>query len=51
VVGDLVWVARDADESALEAARQSVETALDDVHRRAYALVGAQDAGRDLRRR
>ncbi len=49
VVGDLIWVARDADSEALEAARQRVETGLDDVHRRAYALVGAEDPGRGLR--
>jgi lysophospholipid acyltransferase (LPLAT)-like uncharacterized protein len=50
VVGDLIDVAADADDSALEAARLAVEAGLDAVHRRAYAMVGAADPGADLRR-
>jgi len=50
VIGDLIHVARDAGEAELEAARQAVETGLDAVHARAYALVGAQDPGARLRR-
>jgi len=49
VVGDLIHVAANADDSALEAARQAVEVGLDAAHRRAYALVGALDPGADLR--
>ena len=50
VIGDLIAVARDADEAALEAARQAVERGLDAVHARAYAMIGARDPGADLRR-
>jgi hypothetical protein len=49
VVGDLIHVAANADEAALERARQAVEEGLDAAHRRAYALVGAIDPGADLR--
>lgn len=49
VVGDLIHVPSDADDSALEAARKAVEEGLDAAHRRAYALVGANDPGADLR--
>lgn len=45
VLGDPVRVARDADAGALEAARLRVETGLDAVHARAYALVGSRDPG------
>jgi lysophospholipid acyltransferase (LPLAT)-like uncharacterized protein len=45
VLGDPVYVARDADAAALEAARLAVERSLDAVHARAYALVGARDPG------
>jgi lysophospholipid acyltransferase (LPLAT)-like uncharacterized protein len=45
VWGEPVRVARDADEAALEAARQAVERSLDAVHKRAYALVGGKDPG------
>ena len=45
VLGDPVFVSRDADEAALEHIRQQVERALDAVHERAYALVGAADPG------
>jgi lysophospholipid acyltransferase (LPLAT)-like uncharacterized protein len=49
VVGDLIRVPSDADEAALEIARRAVQTGLDEVHRRAYALVDARDPGADLR--
>ena len=49
VVGDLIEVAADADDKMLEAARLKVQAALDEVHRRAYALVGDEDPGADLR--
>jgi hypothetical protein len=45
VIGEPIHVATDADEAALEAARRAVEASLDDVHARAYALVGARDPG------
>ncbi len=51
VVGDLIRVAADADEAAMEAARRAVEASLDAVHRRAYELVGDRDPGADLRPR
>jgi len=38
-------VPRDADEAALEEARQAVERGLDAAHARAYALVGSRDPG------
>lgn len=50
VVGDLIHVARDADEQAMEVARKAVEAGLDAVHARAYARVGAADPGAGLRR-
>jgi lysophospholipid acyltransferase (LPLAT)-like uncharacterized protein len=50
VVGDLIHVAGDADELALEVARKAVEAGLDAVHARAYAKVGAADPGVGLRR-
>ena len=48
VLGDPIHVAREADDAALEAARLAVEAGLNTVHRRAYALVGADDPGRSL---
>ena len=45
VVGDVIRVAPDADEAALEEARCAVQAGLDEVHRRAYALVGGRDPG------
>lgn len=45
VIGDPVIVSRDADASALEAARAEVERRLDEVHARAYAMVGSADPG------
>ncbi len=43
VVGQAVHVARDADETALEAARLAVERGLDAAHAQAFAMVGRQD--------
>ena len=40
-----IFVPRDADAAALEAARVAVENGLDDVHARAYALIGSADPG------
>src|SRR6202795_1274545 len=45
VVGDFIDVPADADDAALEVARRTVQSGLDEVHRRAYALVGARDPG------
>jgi len=50
VVGELIHVARDADEQAMEVARKAIEAGLDAVHARAYARVGAADPGAGLRR-
>jgi lysophospholipid acyltransferase (LPLAT)-like uncharacterized protein len=49
VAGDLIRVPPDADDAAMEAARLAVEQGLDEVHRRAYAMVGATDPGAHLR--
>jgi lysophospholipid acyltransferase (LPLAT)-like uncharacterized protein len=49
IIGDLVRVAPDADDAALEDARRAVEAGLDEAHRRAYELVGARDPGAGLR--
>lgn len=49
VVGEPIHVAADADDDAMEAARLAVESGLDDVHRRAFAMVGAADPGAGLR--
>lgn len=51
VLGEPIFVAADADEAALEAARRAVEGELDRVHARAYALVGAADPGAGLKSR
>jgi lysophospholipid acyltransferase (LPLAT)-like uncharacterized protein len=45
VLGDPVFVAKDADADALERARKIVEAGLDAVHARAYELVGGRDRG------
>lgn len=50
VVGDLIHVAVDADEAAMEAARRRLEAALDAIYARAYAMIGASDPGAELRR-
>jgi 3-deoxy-D-manno-octulosonic-acid transferase len=43
VVGDPIWVAADADATALEATRVAIERGLDQATARAYALAGATD--------
>lgn len=45
VLGPAIHVDREADADALEAARLAVQRGLDDVHARAYALVGSIDPG------
>lgn len=45
VLGDPVRVARDASDDDLERARKAVETGLDAVHARAYAMIDSQDPG------
>ena len=45
VFGDFINVGRDADAAAIEQARLAVQAGLDDVHARAYALVGGSDPG------
>jgi lysophospholipid acyltransferase (LPLAT)-like uncharacterized protein len=50
VVGELIHVAPEADDAAMEEARKAVEAGLDAVHARAYAKVGATDPGAGLRR-
>jgi len=49
VVGEPIYVARDADEATQEAARLALQASLDDVHARGYALVGSRDPGAGLR--
>jgi lysophospholipid acyltransferase (LPLAT)-like uncharacterized protein len=49
VTGDLVRVAPDADDAAIERARLAVQQGLDAAHKRAYAMVGATDPGAHLR--
>lgn len=44
VIGDIITVAPDADEGAQETARRAVESQLDIVHARAYALVDRKRA-------
>ena len=51
VLGEPVFVARDADGAALAEARHAVEDGLDQAHERAYAMLGAQDPGAKLRAR
>ena len=46
VLGDPIFVPPDADSTALEKARQDVEDGLNNVHLRAYALIGDSDPGR-----
>jgi hypothetical protein len=45
VLGEPIHVARDSDDAALAAAREAVGQSLDEVHKRAYALVGTPDPG------
>jgi lysophospholipid acyltransferase (LPLAT)-like uncharacterized protein len=49
VTGTPVTVPADADESMIETARRAIEAGLDDVHKRAYALVGSADPGGTIR--
>jgi hypothetical protein len=49
LLGDIVRVAPDADDAAMEAARLAVQQGLDEAHRRAYEMVGAIDPGAHLR--
>jgi hypothetical protein len=49
ITGGVVRVAPDADDAAIEAARLAVQQGLDEVHKRAYAMVGATDPGAHLR--
>ena len=49
VVGDLIHVPKDVGAADEERLRLQVQDALDEVHRRAYALVGARDPGENLR--
>lgn len=49
VVGEPIYVARDADEATQEAARLALQASLDDVHARGYAIVGSRDPGAGLR--
>jgi lysophospholipid acyltransferase (LPLAT)-like uncharacterized protein len=48
-VGEPLHVPREADEALLEAARLELQRRLDQVHERAYSLVGSRDPGRGLR--
>lgn len=50
VVGEPIRVPREADDAAMEAARQAVQDGLDQAHERAYGLVGHTDPGASLRR-
>jgi lysophospholipid acyltransferase (LPLAT)-like uncharacterized protein len=45
VLGEPIRVVRDADEAAVEEARRQVESRLNEVHGRAYCLVGCNDPG------
>ena len=49
-MGDPMLIAPDADNAALEEYRANLQSALDQLHQRAYAMVGAQDPGTDLRK-
>ena len=51
VLGEPIFVAREADEAALAAARHAVEDGLDGAHERAYAMLGARDPGDKARPR
>jgi lysophospholipid acyltransferase (LPLAT)-like uncharacterized protein len=50
VIGEPIFVPREADEEQMESARLLVEKGLDAVHARAYTLVGKVDPGLDLNR-
>jgi lysophospholipid acyltransferase (LPLAT)-like uncharacterized protein len=49
VLGDPIYVPREASETALEAVRQEVQQSLDAVHARAYQRVGSSDPGATVR--
>lgn len=49
VLGEPIRVPADASAADIEAARQRVENALDDAHRRAYEILGSRDPGAGLR--
>jgi lysophospholipid acyltransferase (LPLAT)-like uncharacterized protein len=51
VLGEPIFIDRHADETALTKARRAVEDGLDQVHERAYALLGARDPGAATRSR
>jgi lysophospholipid acyltransferase (LPLAT)-like uncharacterized protein len=51
VLGEPIFVAREADEAALAEARRAVEDGLDRAHERAYAVLGTEDPGAHIRRR
>jgi hypothetical protein len=51
VLGEPIFVVRDAGDAGLAAARRTVEEELDRVHARAYALIGATDPGAALKAR
>ena len=50
-IGAPMFVPSDADEAGLEKARLDLQSALDELHQRAYAIVGHQDPGQNLRDR
>ena len=50
VLGDPIIVARDASAQSLEAARCAVEAGLNEVHARAYGLLGHRDPGAAVER-
>lgn len=49
VMGETVRIARDASDEETERARLLLQSELDRIHQRAYALVGGEDPGRNLR--
>ena len=49
-MGEPMLIDPDADKDALEEYRDNLQSALDHLHHRAYAMVGAQDPGMDLRK-
>ena len=49
-MGEPMLIDPDADKAALEEYRKNLQSALDHLHHRAYAMVGAQDPGMDLRK-
>jgi lysophospholipid acyltransferase (LPLAT)-like uncharacterized protein len=51
VLGEPIFVPREAGDTGLAAARRRVEDELDRVHARAYALIGATDPGAALKAR